>query len=66
MNEYYSSEGEVADDVEPGDYCAVQTAGGADWKRARVVGRLNGVLKVYFVDTGDTQEVEDSQSKELT
>lgn len=66
MNEYYSSEGLVTDDLQPGEYCTVQPTDGGDWKRARVVGMLDGVLKVYFVDTGATQEVDTSRSKELT
>lgn len=65
MNRYYSSKGMVPGGIQPGEYCAVQPAFGADWQRVRVLGRCEGVMEVCFVDTGATMEISSSQSREL-
>ena len=65
MNEYYSNKGEFPGDIQPGECCMVQPVVGGDWQRAEVLGRCDGVLQVYLVDTGATLEVEAIQSREL-
>ena len=66
MNGYYSSKGMVPGGIQPGEYCAVQPAVGADWQRARVLGRCEGVMEVCFVDTGATMDISSNQGRELT
>ena len=65
MNGYYSSKGMVPGGIQPGECCAVQPAVGADWQRARVLGRHEGVMEVCFVDTGATMEISSKQGREL-
>ena len=65
MNGYYSNKGELLGDIQAGECCMVQPVVGGDWQRAEVLGRSDGMLQVYLVDTGAILEIDDIQSREL-